>query len=240
MEFDLLSNSPKIFHRLFLRHGGVSENEFHSLNAAYEIGDKIEHVDENISTIRKNLSYSKLIWAKQCHGTNILPVSLDSHEKMNDCDGFITNQAKTALMIKHADCQAAIFYDPINHALANIHSGWRGSVQNIYSKTIDLMHKTYGSKPKNILVCISPSLGPKFAEFSNYKKELPKDFWDFQDMEKHFNFWEISRMQLKKKGILPQHIEIAEICTFEEKKDFFSFRREKKTGRHGCVAMLLK
>ena len=141
-------------------------------------------------------------------------------------------------MIKHADCQAAIFYDPVHHAVSCVHAGWRGNVQNIYAHAIAFMAGKFHSQPADILVCISPSLGPHFSEFKNYKTEFPESFWPFQIRPNYFNLWEISRTQLQECGILPHHIEIASICTYANEQDFFSYRRDKVTGRNATVVAL--
>lgn len=239
LEFELLSGMPDLSHRVFLRHGGVSTGEFSSLNLAYDLGDEVDSVSLNLESVKKDMKISKLVWATQSHGITVAPIHGKTPEKLVDTDGFMTNIPGIASLVKHADCQAAIFYDPIHHAVANIHSGWRGSVQNIYAVAIEAMHTTYQSSPEDLLVCISPSLGPGAAEFLDYKSELPESFWEFKNDSSYFNFWEISRSQLKKEGILSHHIEIAELCTFSNEEDFFSYRRNKVTGRHGTVAMLL-
>jgi len=172
------------------------------------------------------------------HGIHIHTLHYDSPSEIDNCDGFITKERGIASLIKHADCQACIMYDPIQHIVANIHAGWRGSVQNIYATAIKQLGEQYNSQPENLLVCISPSLGPSAAEFSNYKEELPESMWEFQDRKHYFNFWEISRSQLIKCGILPHHIEIAEKCTYSNEEDYFSYRREGLTGRHGTIVLL--
>ena len=48
--------------------------------------------------------------------------------------------------------------DPVEQAIANVHAGWKGNVKNIYEKTVQFMQQCYGSSPKNIHVCIAPSL----------------------------------------------------------------------------------
>ena len=153
-------------------------------------------------------------------------------------DALITHEIGVALPILHADCQAAIFYDPITGAIANAHSGWRGSVQNIYGEVVKRLIKM-GSRPENILVSISPSLGPTCAEFVHFEKELPKEFHHFQVNPFYFDFWEISRMQLTALGILETHIEIAEICTHTHEKEFHSYRRDKTEKRNATVIALI-
>jgi len=105
------------------------------------------------------------------------------------------------------------------------------------------MRAVYGSNPKDLLVCISPSLGPNHAEFVHYKTELPESLWEFKIGENYFDFWSISRRQLENEGILPHHIQIAEIDTYSH-EGCFSHRRsthqnEMICGRQATMCSLI-
>ena len=143
-------------------------------------------------------------------------------------------------MIKHADCQACLIYDPEHNVIAAIHCGWRGNEQNIYDKVIKKLSSRWGSSPDSLLACIGPSLGPLHAEFTEWKKELPESFWPFQKEPNHFDLWAIAEDQLHKSGIKKSHIEIARMCTYEEKDLFYSFRRDGLTGRNATCIFLEK
>ena len=97
------------------------------------------------------------------------------------------------------------------------------------------MKKRFGSKSENILVCISPSIGPEKAEFINYKEEFPEKFEKFQVRPNYFDLSQIGEEELISSGILENHIEIMRICTFSNPVDFFSYRRDKICGRHVTV-----
>lgn len=238
LEFEQLQEFSQLTHAIFLRHGGHSLSPYHSLNLGSFVNDDPNHVALNLKKIKNIFNLPKFICPKQCHGKKIIEID-PIHDGMTiECDALATKHLGIGLMITHADCQAAIFYDPINHAIANVHAGWRGSVQNIYAETIQFMQSKYGSQPKELLVCISPSLGPNDAEFINYRTELPEMFWEFQIKPNYFNFWEISKYQLQACGILPSHIEIAAISTYANPHDFFSYRYNQNTGRHGCMIAL--
>ncbi len=174
--------------------------------------------------------------ARQVHGDGI--VKLPAKEPLA-ADALTTDKPRLPIAVKHADCQAAIIYDPVVRAAACVHSGWRGSVQNIYGKAIARMRSLYGSNPTDLVMCIGPSLGPGRAEFVNYKTELPEEFWDFQVKPCYFDFWEISRKQALDAGILPHHLEIAAICTYDNEEQFYSYRRNKTEQRHLTIAELL-
>ncbi len=235
LEFSLFANEPHITHGVFLRQGGVSkEQHLSSLNVMSGNGDLSDHIAENRKRIQKIISFSHLVSTHQVHGDNVAIASSPSAAYPAH-DGMVTAQKDMALFIVHADCQAALFYDPIQKVVANIHAGWRGQVKNIYRKTIETMKGTFGTKPADILVGISPSLGPEHAEFIHYKKEFPKEFWDFQVKPYYFDLWSISRYQLLSCGVLPHHIEIASLDTYADPHRFFSYRREKHGGRRSQV-----
>jgi YfiH family protein len=177
------------------------------------------------------------VYFNQVHGKEV--VSISSIEQAVTADGGITHVKELPLAIRHADCQAAIFYDPVKHVVANIHAGWRGMVQNIYHETISLFSSQYGSKPENLLVCIGPSLEPEHSEFIHYEREFPPLFCQFQEKPNFFNLWEIARFQLKNSGILFNHIEIAEIGTYSSPYNFPSYRKSKTTSRLTTLASLL-
>lgn len=243
LEFDLLSDIPFLKHAVYLRKGGHSKGSFNSLNTSFYTGDEAEDVKKNQGLIHRHIcpnesTPSKLIYGKGCHESTVAKVDLLSPDEIPNCDGIITNVPNTTLLMTHADCQVALIYDPIHKAIGNIHSGWRGSVQNIYQTAINRMKQEFGSNPSDLLVCITPSIGPDAGEFTNYQTELPEEFWAFQPRPTYFDFWSISEWQLQGAGILPHHIEIARLCTYANAHDFYSYRRDKMTGRHGtCIAL---
>jgi YfiH family protein len=244
LEFDLLSQFPKVKHAVFTRHGGCSQGAYANLNTGLSVGDNPHHVATNIERISAQLRndtphWINYAWGNAVHGKQIAHVHASSPQEAKGCDGLITNQLGRSLMMKHGDCQVGLFYDPVNHATANVHAGWRGSVANIYQEAVRHLQDVFGSNPANIHVCITPSLAPEEAEFINYKTELPDTFWDFQTKPNFFDFWAISTYQLQAEGILPHHIEIARIGTMANPEDFFSHRRDKITGRNAsCITLL--
>lgn len=238
LEFDLLKNSPGILSAVFLRHGGTSEGEYSSLNMSNAVGDNPDSVKFNRELIRRSLNLSDLVFAHPQHGTDIKRITSENMDESHLVDAFYTQEKDIGLAITHEDCQATIFYDPENQAIGIVHAGWKGNVQNIYRKMVDTLASDIHSKPENLIVCISPSLGPDHAEFKLYKKEFPKELWAFEVENKHFDLWAMSKNQLIASGIPEKNIEIAEVCTYCNPKDYYSFRREKKTGRHATVVAL--
>lgn len=238
LEFELFQQFPRLRHGIFLRKGGVSQGEFSSLNIGFRSLDSQENILENLRRALACLDLQEWRRGRLNHGDAVVVAEEAPSDPEFQFDGLATKKEDLGLVITHADCQAAIFYDPVTSLVANIHSGWRGSVQNIYGKAIEFMRERFGVRPENLFVGISPSLGPQDAEFIHYKKELPSPFWSFQPQENYFDFWEISRHQLQEAGVPGSQIQIAGISTVREPEDFFSYRRDKGSGRNATIAAL--
>jgi len=238
LEFDLLEPYPHVLHGVFLRHGGTSKGHCATLNCGEGTSDHPDNVKMNRDLVRKAIGVEHLIFPHQTHGMNVERITQKNIGKLPHADALFTTEKNVALGVTHADCQAAIFYDPVHEAIAVVHAGWRGSAQNIYARVLEAMQRDIGTQPQNLIVGISPSLGPDHAEYKNYKQELPQEFWAFQVKPNHFDFWAISKKQLSALGILEKNIEITDMCTVCNPGDYFSHRREKDTGRHATVVAL--
>ena len=242
LEFTNLKVFPQIVHSVFTRRGGVSNNPFDSLNVSFSIGDKESCVAENRGKILNALDRNSIpVFLDQTHGDNVIVLENNKVEKfLSKADAIITSVKGKLLFIQVADCQSIMMFDPVKNVIANVHSGWRGSVKNIIGKCVDLMIKKFGTNPEDIVAGISPSLGPCCAEFVNYKKEIPERLWKYKEKGGfNFDFWELSFYQLLQKGVRANNIENMNICTKCFSKTFFSYREEKHTGRFACVIGLI-
>lgn len=179
--------------------------------------DKIEQ-----GLVKDLLEIPGAIMAEQVHADDIVEINERPLAELR-CDAFMTQKKGLPLMVKVADCQGLLIYDPENDAIASVHSGWRGSVLNIIGKTIQKMKQKYDSDPSALLVAISPSLGPCCAEFTDPRNELPAFMHRFIKANNHVDFWSLSLEQLKLEGVLPKHIELAGRCT-KCQPGYYSYR----------------
>jgi len=230
------SHLSEVASATFSRHGGVSEYPYHLRNVGLHVGDEEARVLRNRALIKEELGLARLVSAKQVHGESILNVDWLPETDVEHAghDALMTNIPEIGLMIQQADCQAVMLYDPEHGAVANIHSGWRGSVANIIAKTVAAMAESFGTRPAALHAAISPSLGPCCGEFVNYRTELPFAFHAYQTQPNHFDFWAISRDQLRDTGVRLEQIEIAGCCTACD-GNYFSYRRDNITGRFASV-----
>ena len=219
------------------RKGGVSTGVYQSMNLWHTYGDDPANVDENFRIICHALGFDmdKRVFSQQTHGTNIVAVDSDT-EILTNVDGLLTNVEGIVLTTYFADCVPLFFYDPFNKVIGNAHAGWRGCAENMAGKMVDKMVEWYGCQPSNILAGIGPSISVKHFQVDQdvadkFKIALPfseKFVYNSQDVHGKFfvDLWQICQESLVLAGLRPENIEIAGLCTYENKDLFFSHRRD--------------
>ena len=240
--FENLSACQGIDHKVFTRNAGFSQHPFASLNVAFGVGDQKENVVQNRHIISRSMAVGDLVYARQIHGNTIADLNLErlklSSDKASEpftADALMTDRPGKYLVIQVADCQAILMYEAVRRVVANVHCGWRGSIQKILGLTIEKMTRDFDCNPEYIQAGIGPSLGPCCAEFINYKTEIPPELWHYKDANHYFDFWSISRDQLIQAGVPAKNIETSGLCTRCRTDEFFSYRAEKITGRFAAV-----
>jgi YfiH family protein len=235
--FRLLDDCPGLQHAVFTRLGGVSSAPFASLNVSYDTRDDAGRVRENLRRVREATGSASLVYARQTHGGTLLafhtrvPLDPEIPYPLEGIDGFVSSVPGLTMMVKVADCQGVLLFDPKRRVAAVVHAGWRGSVQNIAGKAVRLMAAEFQCRPADLIAGISPSLGPCCGEFRNWPHELPEHFLSYQVRPTYFDFWAITRAQLMEAGVPGQNIEIAGLCTRCHPDVFYSYRGERRTGR---------
>ncbi|GAC1424311.1 MAG: peptidoglycan editing factor PgeF [Ktedonobacteraceae bacterium] len=185
-------------------------------------------------------------------------------QEIHKGDALITRQRGVAIALSFADCTPIALYDPIEQVIGVAHGGWRGTARGIALATIDAMRENFGCQPRNIYAGIGPTIGPCCYEVSQNVQDLfigRQSFEDVPTQEQYYgpvresavfsivtlpdkeslrlDLWETNRRQLLMAGLLPEHIEVAEICTSDHIDRFFSHRAEHgKTGRFPMIMAL--
>ncbi|MDO5726058.1 MAG: peptidoglycan editing factor PgeF [Tissierellia bacterium] len=179
--------------------------------------------------------------SRQIHSKKVVSIENDKNydrlkywNRYPDCDGLITNTSKTLLLTKYADCLPIVLFDTQNRVIANVHSGWRGTLQKIVLEAIDQMINYYNSDPKNIIAILGPAIGYKdFEVTKEVYEEFHKQFnYDNIIKQKDETHWlidtrKINKNLLKEAKILAENIISIDISTVSDKR-FHSYRRDGK------------
>jgi len=245
--FDIFDKN--ITQGVFTRHGGVSDVPFHSLNLGGSVGDELSHVAENRIRVFDALGRSPGsihdVWL--VHGTDIVyadaPFSLDAPSFKADI--ILTDNPEVSLFMRFADCVPLLFHDPMKHVIGIAHAGWMGTVKGVGRMTVKGMNDRYGSRPKDIIVGIGPSISVDKYEvkedvatpFRNAYVEDVDKIIQTRDGKTYLDLWKANEIQLRNAGV--EQIQVSGICTASNTNDWFSHRAEKgKTGRFGVLMAL--
>jgi polyphenol oxidase len=237
----MLAALPGVAHGFFTRQGGISTGTYASLNVSPAVGDQPGLAIINQRLLQEALGLAGLASATQVHGGHAAVITAAAQartEDIPDVDILVTTVIGLGLLIKQADCQAVMLYDPANRVAANVHCGWRGQINNILADAVALLRNRFGSRPQDLYAAIGPSLGPCCAEFINFRQEFPAALWSYQVRPTYFDLWRLSRDQLVAAGLTPERVDVAGLCTRCGVADFFSYRRNRITGRQGAVIAL--
>lgn len=237
----LLATFPEVAHGFFTRQGGRSAAPYESLNLSFSVGDRPETVAGNRRLVQQALGLASLASATQVHGRREAVVHAADPAPVAEipaADILITTQPSVGLLIKQADCQAVMLFDPKHRVIANVHCGWRGQAQNILGEAVSRLTQLFGTQPPDLYAAIGPGLGPCCAEFTNFRQEWPPHLWAYQVRPTYFDLWRLSLDQLVGAGLKPQQIDLAGLCTRCRAEEFFSYRRDRITGRQGAIIAL--
>jgi YfiH family protein len=238
----LLSRHTEIAHFCTSREGGVSVGNYASNNLSPFAEDNAADFRQNQHALCEFLGIepSQLIIPYQIHGAEIRVITgsfstFRDDEKaafLHGVDALITDIPDICIGVTTADCVPLLFFDPKQQVIAAAHAGWRGTRERIAAKTINSMTGTYKCRTEDILVFIGPSISPKVYEvgkevvqrFENEGFDI-QEIVEFREDACFLDLWKANRIQLEESGVLPRHIEIAELCTYTLHDRFFSARR---------------
>ncbi len=107
-----------------------------------------------------------LLTAEQIHGNKIAIVDgpVESGKQFARCDGIITNRREILLGIHVADCCAIYIVDPKKPAIGLVHSGRKGTELGVVTNAITQMNAQFGSRPRDLIVQLSPCIRPPHYE----------------------------------------------------------------------------
>lgn len=233
------------------RRGGVSAKPYDSLNLALSVGDDPASVMTNRERLCEaiGVELETMTVAQLVQGTHIEVVTssskgLTAAEKARrfvDTDGLVTALPDVPLFVLVADCAALSFFDPVRRVVGLGHAGWRGTVGGMARKMVEAMNAAFDCNPSDLLVGISPSIGPCCYQVredvvATFHEAFPGQadalFVQQPDGSIHLDMWKALTTQLEACGIQEGHIELAGVCTACHTDLFYSNRAEKgKTGR---------
>lgn len=229
--------------RSTLRYGpeskGFSKIPYDRFNLAMHVEDDDDAVMQNRQMLRESLNIpSEPCWLSQSHSTDIL--ELENQQIGAEADASFTRQKGLVCVVMTADCLPILLCDRHGTIVAAIHAGWRGLLNGIIPDTLAAM----GVPGSDMIAWLGPAIGPEAFEVgddvrdslvdADYRNSLaflrrPESKW-------LANIYKLAQIQLIEGGV--NDISGGTWCTYLNQENFFSYRRDGKTGRMASLIWL--
>jgi YfiH family protein len=219
----------------------VNSNVTYSPYEYFNLGAHVNDNDDLVNANREHLltylpSSTQIQWLNQVHGNQVEVITRYSKKPMT-ADAAITTSANIALAIMTADCLPILLSNTQGTEIAAIHGGWRPLVGNIISHTLNKMK----SKNEDVVAWLGPCISQVNFEVGNEVKqhfellssEYQQAFQKGSNNKSFANLQLIATMMLVKEGV--KVINKNDSCTFQNNKRYYSYRKEKITGRMASI-----
>ena len=214
------------------RSGGVSQGEYASMNLGGSGGDDNGNVTRNRLIVRERLPAMPR-WLRQVHGTRV--ADLDDGA-IAEADAAVTGMPGRVAAVLTADCMPLFLCDTQASRVAVAHAGWRGMAAGVIESALAALR----SDPSRTIAWMGPTIGPEAFEVGPEVREafLATDPGAEEAFRAHppgkylADLYRLARRRLERAGVAA--IGGGDFCTYRESDRFFSYRREKRSGRMGA------
>ncbi len=237
----IFGDIASISHGFFGRRGGVSTEQYTSLNTGYGSDDTPQNITENRKRVANTLGAQPtyLLSAHQHHSTDVMivtsPDNIWNNQNPPKADAIVTNIAGIACSALAADCAPVLFVDPKANIIGAAHAGWRGALGGITDETINAM-LSLGAKRENICAAIGPCIsqkhfevGPEFVDlFMQEHSSAASLFIAGKNDRSHFDIKTYLVGKLLRVGIKQAAALLS--CSYGQQNDYFSYRYNSHNG----------
>ncbi len=212
------------------RSGGISSGPFADFNLADHVGDDPAAVAENRRRLRAWLPADP-VWLQQVHGTRCIDAALATPGI--EADASFTRQPGVVCAVLTADCLPVLFADEAGTVVAAAHAGWRGLAAGVLEATVQAM----AVAPDHLFAWLGPAIGPASFEvgaevceaFTTANPAAVSAFRPHGNGKWLCDLYQLAHLRLRALGLC--RITSAEFDTFRDAQRFFSYRRDRITGR---------
>ena len=219
------------------RQGGVSIAPYDSLNLGGHVGDNPLAVERNRILLNKLLP-SEPVWLEQIHGT--LVANADRASCQPQADACIARHRAAVCAVMTADCLPVLLCDAQGSVVGAAHAGWRGLRDGVIEATVLAM----GVAPQSLMAWLGPAISQEAFEvgeevraaFVAIQPQAASAFIAGQSGKWLADIYALARLRLNALGVT--RIYGGGRCTYRERGQFFSYRRDGVTGRMGTFIWL--
>jgi YfiH family protein len=228
-----------------LRGGGVSLGPYASLNLGAHVEDAPQAVAENRRRIAATFELpAQPAWLTQVHGAAVVPLGAQLPGPL-EADAVVTRHPGRVCVIQVADCLPVLFAARDGSVVGAAHAGWRGLAAGVLEATVTAM----GVPPGQLRAWIGPGIGPGHFEVGAEVREGligAAGAAGAAEVEAAFVANARGRWQCDLVALVRQRLAACGLtaihggqwCTFSDAENFFSYRRDGRTGRMAALIWL--
>lgn len=214
------------------RLGGFSQGSYRSFNLAMHVGDDRHNVTRNRDRLIAALRLpSSPLWLEQVHGEQLINAA--NWQPGITADACYTKDSGLVCTVLTADCLPLLLCHGKASCVAAVHLGWRGICSPLLDRTIAAM----GDEPEQLLAWIGPHIHAGNYEVGNDVREACLELSADSALaftRRSENRWLASlstlvESRLKKLGVT--RLYASDRCVYDDIDHFYSYRREKVSGR---------
>lgn len=215
------------------RQGGCSTGNYAAFNINGYCGDDEVHIAANKVALcgLLGIDSNRLVMPHQVHDCVVCRIDGPQQGVIEGVDAVMTDVPQLCIGVSTADCIPVLLYDSTHRAVSAVHAGWRGTVLRIVQKAVEAMCHAYGTASADLQAVIGPGISLDSFEVGDevYDQFLSAGF-DMQPISRREAKWHIdlpmcNRLQLMEAGVPADHIQMTNICTYQQYDRYFSARR---------------
>ncbi len=220
------------------RRGGFSAAPFDSMNLRDGLGDEALAVRRNQQLLRETTGATP-VYLNQVHGARVVRLSAADcapDAAVHEADASLTTVAGIACTVQVADCLPVLFAAP--GGVAGAHAGWRGLAGGVLENAVLALCDAAGCAPAELHAWLGACIGPTRFEVGADVLEAFGQRGDAADplrFKPHAAGKWLANLPLLARDRLAA-LRVGAVsgggwCTVEDASRFFSFRRDRVTGR---------
>ena len=228
------------------RAGGVSAAPYAALNLAGHVDDDPARVDANRSRLARaaGLDEDALVFAEQVHGAGVAVVDRAASRARSgsvpEVDALVTTTSGLGLVVLAADCLPVLLADAGAGVVAAAHAGRQGLLGGVLQATLAAMREL-GATPGGTTAVLGPAACGACYEVpqdmaDDAERRLPGSRGTTRRGTASVDLAAGARAVLQAAGVGS----VGQVggCTLEQPERWFSYRRDRTTGRHGGLGHL--
>jgi YfiH family protein len=221
------------------REGGLSQGPYASMNLGMAVGDLPEQVAANRARFAAACAAAP-VFLHQVHGCRVVRIGLadaGTQAGPHDADASWTSEVGVACTVQAADCLPVLLAAPHGRAVGAAHAGWRGLARGVVEAAVSAVCEAAACAPRELQVWLGACIGPRHFEVGDDVRAAFAETSHFHDG--HFKplragKWladlpALARARLAAAGVVD--VGGGTWCTVEDASRFFSYRRDRVTGR---------